>query len=454
MKILIIGSGKVGSTIANTLSLEKYEIDIIDRYEENFHNITNNVNKIRGDILEENFLDNLDLASYHYIIIATDSDKTNLIIASMLKDLDSKIILRLDEMENISEINYIKEALGNIVNVFNQSLECAKLAIKLIGNSKYYKADYFGKGKIEVAGHLVDGDEFENQKLKNIGSLSTMLVVAILRNGELIVPDGETTLVQNDYIYLMGLSNDIRNFKYKHFEIRKKEEEIDVVIASGDELFNTIISNLNNVNLKIIEPNREKFIRFRNKINNAFVVNRSLKNDNFFDDENISNNAVFISNTYNDELNVVLGVMAKNHGIERNIVFQYDNNYLKTLDFLDIQTIIDPRVLIANEIIKTISDDMKVSINFMFGGKAQVYEIRIPDNFKYIGMRLSEIDLHKEIIIGGIIRYDNSAVIPRGNTKIEKGDRLVIFCTNESRKELEKIIHPDLKNSIFEFFRR
>lgn len=90
----------------------------------------------------------------------------------------------------------------------------------------------------------------------------------------------------------------------------------------------------------------------------------------------------------------------------------------------------------------------------MFGGKAQVYEIKIPDDFIYIGKKLSEINLHREIIIGGIIRYDNSAVIPRGNTKIEKGDRLVIFSTNESRKDLEELIDPTLKKSIFDFFRR
>lgn len=455
MKILIIGSGKVGSTIANTLSLEKYKIDIIDRFEENFSNITSAVNKIKGDILDENFINTLDLESYDYSIVATDSDKTNLIITSILKDLDTKIILRLDEMENISEINYIKSNFKNIENVFNTSLESAKLAIKLIGNSNYYKADYFGKGKIEVAGHLVDiEDEFANHKLKDIGAISTMLVVAILRNGNLIVPHGDIELFPGDYIYLMGLSKDIRNFKYKYFEIKEKEEDIEVLIASGNEIFNSLISNLKNVNLKIIEPKRNKFTSMRNKISNAFVVNRSLKNDNFFEDENISKDAVFIANTHNDELNVVLGIMAKNHGIERNIVFQYENNYLKTLDFLDIQRIIDPKVLIANEIIKIISDEMKVSINFMFGGKAQVYEIKIPDDFKYIGKTLSEIDLHNEIIIGGIIRYDNSAVIPRGNTKIEKGDRLVIFCTNESRKELEKLIHPDLQKSIFEFFRR
>ena len=140
--------------------------------------------------------------------------------------------------------------------------------------------------------------------------------------------------------------------------------------------------------------------------------------------------------------------------ISKNIVIQKDNNYDTILESLGIYRVIDPKVIVANEIIKAINTDMKVSINYMFGGKAQVYEIKIPDDFVYIGKKLSEINLHKEIIIGGIIRYDNSAVIPRGNTKIEKGDRLVIFSTNESRKELEELIDPSLKKSIFDFFRR
>ncbi|OLR65238.1 NAD-binding protein [Peptoniphilus porci] len=455
MKILIIGSGKVGSTIANTLSLEKFEIDVVDRDELNFEKITNTVTKIKGDVLDEDFVLTMDLESYDYAIIATDSDKTNLIMASIFKDLSVKIILRLDEMENISEIGIIKNSLPNIVNIFNRSLECAKLATKLIGSSNYYEADYFGKGKIEVTGHYIDMDEeFENLKIKEIGSLSTILVVGILREGDLIVPDGETILKSGDYMYLMGLSRDIRNFKYSHFEIKEKEEVRDVVIASGDMTFNRIIANLENVNLKIIEPNREKFEDFRKKLNRAFVVNKNLKNDKIFKEENISKDAVFISMTDSDELNIVLGLMARNHGISRNVIIQRDNNYDNILESLGIYRVIDPKVIVANEIIKSINTDMKVSINYMFGGKAQVYEIKIPDDFIYIGKKLSEINLHREIIIGGIIRYDNSAVIPRGNTRIEKGDRLVIFSTNESRKELEELIDPTLKKSIFDFFRR
>ena len=142
MKILIVGSGKVGSTIANTLSLEKFDIDVVDRVEENFGNITNTVNKIKGDVLDEKFILKINLDSYDYAIIATDSDKTNLIIASLFKDLDVKVILRLDDMENISEMGIIKNALPNIVNIFNCSIECAKLATKLIGSSNYYEADY------------------------------------------------------------------------------------------------------------------------------------------------------------------------------------------------------------------------------------------------------------------------------------------------------------------------
>ena len=383
--------------------------------------------------MEEEFVINHDLNKYDYAIIATDSDKTNLIMASIFKGLDVKIILRLDEMENISEIGIIKNSLPNVVNVFNLSLETAKLVTKLIGSTEYYEA---------------------NQKIKDIGSLSTILVVGILREGDLIVPDGETVLKSGDYIYLMGLSFDIRNFKHVHFEIKEKEEEREVVIASGDYNFNKLISNLENINLKILEPDREKFEKYRRNINRAFVVNKKLRNDKIFKEESISKDGVFISMTDSDELNIVLGLLARSHGIAKNIIIQKDNNYDTILESLGIYRVIDPKVIVANEIIKAINTDMKVSINYMFGGKAQVYEIKIPDDFVYIGKKLSEINLHKEIIIGGIIRYDNSAVIPRGNTKIERGDRLVIFSTNESRKELEELIDPSLKKSIFDFFRR
>ncbi|MGI5948783.1 NAD-binding protein [Peptoniphilus sp.] len=455
MKILIIGAGKVGSTIANTLILEDFEIDIIDRDADNFTGLSNKINYFVGDVLNGKFLSKFVLESYDYVIVTTDSDKTNLIIASVLKDVNTNVILRLDELENVSEINYLKNAFDNVVNVFNKSLETGKILIKLIGNYEHYQADYFGKGKIEVAGHLINYDkEFENIKIKDVGSLATILVVGIFRDGRLIVPNGDTVLMANDYIYLMGLSRDIRNFKMTHFELPPSKDYKDVVIASGDGIVNEMLSNLKNTNVKIIEPDRVKAKEYRNKNTSAFVVNKSLKNEKLFEDENIKEDATFISMTSSDELNIVLGLMAKAHGIKSNIVVQNVNNYSKILDPLEIHRIVDPKVLVANEIVKSIDRGMKLSINFMFGGKARVYEIKIPDDFVYIDKKLKDIDLGDGIIIGGIIRYDNSAVIPRGNTEIKKGDRLVIFCTNESRKELEKLIDPSLRRSIFEFFRR
>lgn len=455
MKILIIGAGKIGKTIANTLALDDFDIDIVDRVSENFEDLSKEVTTFTGDVLNGSFLKTFDLEKYDYIIIGTDSDKTNIIIASVLKDVDTKVVLRLDELESVYEIKYLKKTFDNVVHVFNKSLETAKLLIKLIGHSDYYQADYFGRGKIEVTGHLIDYDkEFENMKIKDIGSLATILVVGVLREGELLVPNGDTILQSEDFIYLMGLSRDIRNFKNTHFELQKNKIDRDVVIASGDSIVNEMISNLKNVNLKIIEPDREKSKEYRAKNSNAFVVNKKLKNDKLFIDESISKEATFISMTESDELNIVLGLMAKNHGIKNNIVIQNENNYSQILDPLEIHRIIDPKVLVANEIIKSLNLGMKLSINFMFGGKARVYEIQIPEDFEYIGKTLSQIDLGEGIIIGGIIRFDNSAVIPRGNTEIKKGDRLVIFCTNESRRELEKLIDPVLKRSIFEFFRR
>ena len=137
-------------------------------------------------------------------------------------------------------------------------------------------------------------EEFENQKIRGIGSLSTILVVGILREGELIVPDGETVLKSGDYIYLMGLSFDIRNFKHAHFKIKEKEDQREVVIASGDYNFNRIISNLENINLKILEPDREKFENYRRNINRAFVVNKKLKNDKILKEEDISKDCVVV----------------------------------------------------------------------------------------------------------------------------------------------------------------
>lgn len=453
MKILIIGLGRVGSILVDILSYEKIDILVIDKNSGTLPEVRkSNVKYINKDILEDNTINEINFAEYDYVLAVTDKDRTNILIASLTKDLPTKTIVRLNFVDSVSEIQYLKESL-NIFKIVNPLYEVAKYIKNIIGNSSYYTADYFGKGKIEVAGYHIDMDrEFENMELADVGSLATILVVAILRDGNFFTPNGKTLLKRGDYLYLMGLSKDITNFKMTHFSINSSKISRNVTIIGGNLITNKIISEIVDLNLKIIEEDPEKAKKFRTLIPNAFVVNRNYKDENLFTDEKIMGDGIFIAMTDNDEMNIVLGLRAKSLRIEKTIITLNTNIYGKILDPLNMYCHIEPFTVMANEIVKEVCQGSKISVNFMFAGRAQVFEISTNDDFPYKNNKIKDINVPKGIIIGGIIRKDGMAIIPRGNTYIEKGDKLVIFCTKDKKEDLAKFIAPNKRNTFFSIF--
>ena len=454
MKILIIGAGRVGSELVDVLSYEDAEILVIDRDSGNLPSLKkSNVSYINKDILDGDILNEIDFSSFEYVLAVTDKDRTNILIASLTKNLSTKTIIRLNIVDSLDEIEYLKKSL-NIYEIVNPEYEVGKFIKNIIGNSSYYTADYFGKGKIEVAGHLVDTDgEFDNIALKDIGSLATILVVAILRDGKFFTPNGQTILQKGDYLYLMGLSKDISNFKMEHFLIKSTRKSRDVTIIGGNLITNKMISEIEDINLKIIEEDSKIVRLFRDKIPKAFVVNRPYRDENLLNEENIREDSIFISMTDNDELNIVLGLMAKSLRIERTIISLNTNIYSKILDPLNMYSHVEPFTVMANEIVNKVSQGSKISVNFMFAGKAQVFEISTSEKFPHINKKIKEMNIPKGIIIGGIIRSDGLAIIPRGETIIEKDDKLVVFCTDDKKEELKNFIDTKKKNYLSSLFK-
>ena len=327
--------------------------------------------------------------------------------------------------------------------IVNPQLETSRMIRTIIEEELEYQSDSFANGRIEVVGHkITSGSDFEEEKIKNIGSLTTVLVAAIARDKELIIPDGNTVIKAGDYLYLIGLKKDIINFKNTYFKFRKKEKEKNIAIIGGNGISKETAKRIKDANIKLIVKDDNKLKDLRSELPDVFIIKKTLIGADFFTEEEIENADIFIALTENDELNIVLSLMAKKVGVEKVIARVDELNYSKILDELNFSTL-NPMNITSNKIIKKVRKGKGVSIHLMFGGEAEVSEIKLSDLSKVIGLSLEEIDLPKGILIGGIVRDNETVVVPRGKTKFEKGDTLVVFCKNENKRELMKFINPE-----------
>lgn len=455
MKILIIGSGKIAHKLLTTNYIQGDEITIVVRDESEILDINNlrNVNKIVNDDLSLDFFNKLDIKSYDVVVASTESDKHNILSIMLAKKLGaSYTVCLINQVESMKQLSYLRKHIG-IDRIVNPDLETALTLADTIRNEINYQSDRFGNGKIEVICHRVMGDKnLQDTMIKDAGSLAMLIAIAVVRDGELLIPDGDFIIREGDYLYIMGLSKDIMKFNMKYFRIEKKGPKRNITIVGANEISAKLAETFKDDNLTIIDDDKEKCNQIIKSNSDAYVVYSKLRGAKFFDLNEIDKSDIFISLTDNEELNISLSLMAKQYKIDKIFTKMVSDNYLKILDQLQVNAVINPEDIAANVILRGINKNRGVSTFLSFNGQAQIFEIKLNENSSLIGNTVQEASIPKGILIGGIIRKDGSVVIPRGKTKFIDGDTVVIFCKNENKKDLASFMSEESKMGFFNFF--
>ncbi|WP_455258202.1 TrkA C-terminal domain-containing protein [Peptoniphilus asaccharolyticus] len=448
-KVLLVGSGYVGLKILSAISSEM-DVTVVDKNINSIKEIveTDNVHPIYGNVEDRNFVMNLFKESYDFVVAVTNSDKTNILLSTMAKKNGTKCtIASIFQKDSVEQLTFLKQSIG-LDRMYNMAIEMSAEVERIIKGNLSYQSDVFGKGRIEVVGHSVEMDRnFVGQKIKDIGELKTLLVVGISRRGDIIIPNGDTVIYEDDYLYIMGLSKDILNFKHKHFRIEYKPNR-KILLVGVNEFSLQIAEVFKDYDITIVEENIEKIRKYRTAYSNVYIHKAKLRGGEFF--KNFKNYDATIITTENDELNLILGTIANRNKINQVMVKLSDTSYESIVDEMNFTSVLKPMDVVANQIIKKLRSDRGISIYMAFNNQAEVYEFKLKDDSALIGKTLMEMNVPTGMLVGGIIRKDGMAVIPRGKTIVEKGDNLVIFCKNDSKDKLNRFLGVESRRSFIQ----
>ena len=185
--------------------------------------------------------------------------------------------------------------------------------------------------------------------------------------------------------------------------------------------------NAANVNVKIIESNKERCEYLSEKLDGSLIIHGDGTDINLLEEESLTSMDAFISATGYDEQNLLMALMAKRAGVNKVIAKISKQNYIHIIDKLGIDVAINPIDITAGDILKFIRGGKVVSVSLLLGGQAEVTEIIAGNNLGILDKPIKKLDLPKGVIIGAIVRNDE-VIIPNGETEIKLNDRLIIFC--------------------------
>lgn len=449
MRVVIVGSGKLGTKLAETMILEdmdvtiiEKEIKVIDRINEHLDVLT-----VHGSGLDISILKEVEIREKDLLVACTEKDETNTLICSLAKKLGcKKTIARIRDPEHLEQVDIIKSELG-IDHVINPDLATAKSIEKYLLKSHSFHSDGFASEKVQMIDFNIGVmKDFVGKKLMDLSEFNNLLITAISRKGELIIPNGQTELLEYDVIYVIGKKDSIDSLvrKLDKSALGKKVEKI--MILGGSNISYYLAKSLfkREIEVTIIEKDIEICTNLSETLNGALIVHGDGTDMILLEDESLDQMDALIGLTGFDEANLLMGLMAKQMGVPKVVSKISKENYVKVMDRLDIDAAFNPVYITSSEILKIVRGGKILSVSLLLGGEAEVTEILLTEDVSVLGKSLEELDLPSGIVIGAIVR-DEEVIIPYGQTKLESYDRLIVFSLAKDLDALKIFLKSERK---------
>lgn len=447
MKAMIIGAGKLGTRLAEIMNNDTYDITlidsnpvVIDRLNEHMDVIT-----IVGNGTDINFLEENDVASIDVLVATTGNDEANAMICYIAKKLGCKLtIARMRDPEYLKQRDFLQEHLSVDYIINPDQLTAEVIAKYLLRDVVFFTGD-FAEGKVKMVDlYLKDHMEFVGKRLDQLSTFRDLLVVAIQRNNETIIPYGGTTLEEDDVIYVLGKDQDIKHFVTEYSLAHISQPVKKAMILGGGKIGAYLAMSLIHAGVAstIIEIDYERTKFLAENVDHALIIRGDGTDITLLEEEDISSYDAFIGVTGLDEQNLLMAIMAKQYGVKKSVAKTSRQNYTRIIDKFPVDAAISPVNISVSQILKYLRGGSVVSLNLMIGGDAQVMEIIATPGMPFVGKRLADLNLDKGIIVGTII-HEGIVSIAKGQSIIRAGDRVILFVlTSEVDKMKEMFIPP------------
>ncbi|MFI3174007.1 MAG: Trk system potassium transporter TrkA [Bacillota bacterium] len=434
MKVIIVGAGKLGFKVATILALEKNaEITVVDKNTAALEHISDyaDVMTLKANGIHLNTLEGIGIRQYELGIAATGNDETNIICATMLKKIGcTKVIARIRSPEYVEHKAFIKETM-NIDLIVNPEMSTAKSIYNYLMKSYSFNINNFALSRISLFDLPAKSlPQVVGVALKHTQGLEEFVIVAISRGDEVVIPNGDSVIEEEDILYIMGKTDKLDQFLKASKTIQSAHSIKNAVIVGGSRVgfYLAKLLSLKGIGVKIIEKDPER-CEFLAEIlpRNVLVLCADGSDFKLLEEEDVASADAFICTTGYDEENLLLALSVKKLGVAKCVAKVSRSNYINIIEKLGVDVVFSTIDITSSQIIKFFRGGKVRSVSLLLNGKAEVNEIIADSKMKIVGKPLMAVKLPAGVIIGALVNQKDEVTIPNGHTVIEEGDRFVVF---------------------------
>ncbi len=452
MKIIIIGAGEVGYHIASRLALENKDVLVVDKNPEAIRRVaeTLDVQTIAGSGSSPEILLEAGIKESEIVLAVTNSDEANL-VACLVADTLSPSTKKLARIRGADFDEYhhaFRENSPHIETVINPEIEVVKTIQRLMRVPGAVDMGEFADGRIKFVGvYLTEKDPLAGARLSELPGIfgeKRLLIAAVVRDEEVIIPRGNDRLLAGDLVYFISEEEQLLetlSLFDKHTQPVKR-----VLIIGGGRIGYRLAARLEDQSIycKLIEKNAQRCAFLSEKLNKTVVLHGDGSDHGLLSEENIADIDVVITLTNDEETNILSSLLAKRMGAAKAITKISKFSYFPLMNAIGIEQVVSTRLSAINTILQYIRRGKVLSAISLKGEQAEALEVMALETSRITSKPLQLVSFPKGSIVAGIIRNDK-IIIPTGESIIEPGDRVIIFAKRKAISGIEKLLAVKLE---------
>lgn len=451
MKIMIVGCGKIGKTIIESLSAEGHDVTAVDASAEALEEVKNvyDVITVCGNGADPDTLKVANAKAAHLVVAATDSDETNMLCCFFARRMGAAHTIARVRNTDYDEksIDFMRREL-NISMTINPERLAAKELFNILKLPSAAKIESFSSRRFEMIElRLKEGSPLEGVRLSDLRNkyAQRFLVCVVQRGEEVFIPDGNFVLKAGDKIGLTAAPAEITKL-FRELKILQKQAK-RIFIFGGSRTTYYLAKRLlaAGSKVKIIEQHHDRCEELCDLLPAADVSEGDGAQQEILEEEGVRSADAFVALTGIDEENILIAFIAASMGVPKVIVKVNRDELGAIAEKMGLESIISPRKLIADVLVqyaRALQNSMGSAVETLYklmDSNVEALEFKVAADFSGTDVPLKDMRLRKNILIAGIIR-GRDIIIPSGADTIRHGDRVVVISAAGKLNDLSDIL--------------
>ncbi len=450
MKIIIVGCGKIGSTLAEQLSYEQHDLVVIDTNPRKIQQLSESIDVmgIAGNGSSVNVLSEAGVEDAHILIAVTGSDELNLLCCVIAKKVSKcHTIARVRNPIYNKERNFIRKSLG-ISMIINPEYSAAMEISRLLRFPSAIKLDTFAKGRVELMKFKIL-PEFRLDGLSVMEIVDNLkcnvLICGVERDSEVFIPSGNFVLKDYDFISIIASPANSAKF-FKKIGVTTNQVKNAMIVGGGTlgYYLAALLDELK-IHVRMVESNVSRCEELSELLPRITVICGDGTDKKLLLEEGLTQTEAFVTLTNMDEENILLSLFAKKNSHAKLITKVNRIAFDDIIDGLDLGSVIYPKYITADYIlryVRAMENSLSSNVETLYhilDGQAEALEFAIRDNSPVVGIPLSELNLRQNLLVG-YLNHNGVVKIPRGHDTIQVGDTVIIVTTHKGLRDITDIL--------------